>query len=293
MSLTKFDYYAPERVEDACRLLMEKGEGAMVMAGGTDLLIKIQRGLLKTQTLIDLQKIESIHDITFDKDKGLSIGAMARLNDVANHPVIKEKFPAVSEAALATANVQIRNMGTVVGNLCNAAPSADNAPVLMAMGAVVNLVRSNGERQIPLEAFFQGPGLTVIQKGEIVTSVFVPTPPAGSGASYQHISARGKVDISAVCVGVMLTMKGKTCQTARIVLGAVAPVPMRALRAEKVIEGNPISKEVLEKAGIEASKECKPISDLRAAAEYRKILVGVLTARAVNEAAKRASKKPN
>ena len=291
MSLTKFDYFAPKRVEEACQLLTEQGDGAMVMAGGTDLLIKIQRGLLKAKVIIDLQKIESIRDITFKKGKGLFIGATARLTDVANHPVIKEQFPAVADAALATANVQIRNMGTVVGNLCNAAPSADNAPVLIAMGAVVTLVSSDGERQVPLEEFFQGPGLTVINKGEILTSVFVPIPPQNSGTSYQHISARGKVDISAVGVGAMLTMKGDLCQTARIVLGAVAPVPMRALKAEKIVEGNPISKEILEKAGVEASKECEPISDVRAAAEYRKILVGVLTARAIDEATKRAFKK--
>ena len=291
MSLTRFDYYAPGNVEEACKLLTEKGDGTMIMAGGTDLLIKIQRGLLKTKAIVDLQKIESIRDITFKKGEGLFIGAMARLTDVANHPVINEKYPAVAEAAAATANVQIRNMGTVVGNLCNAAPSADNAPVLMAMGAVATLVSLNGERQVPLGDFFQGPGLTAIKKGEVLTSVFVPIPPAGSGASFQHLSARGKVDISAVCVGAMLSMKGKSCQTARIVLGAVAPVPMRALKAEKVVEGNSISKVLLERAGVEASKECKPISDVRASAEYRKILVGVLTARAIDEASNRAAEK--
>lgn len=291
MSLARFNYHAPGSIGEACKLLKEQGDGAVIMAGGTDLLIKIQRGLLKAKTVVSLQEIESIRETTFKKGKGLFIGAMARLTDVANHSTIKKEFPAVAEAALATANVQIRNMGTVVGNLCNAAPSADNAPVLIAMGAVVTLVSLDGERQVPLDDFFLGPGLTVMNEGEILASVFVPVPPPNTGVSYQHISARGKVDISAVGVGAMLTMKGETCQTARIVLGAVAPVPMRAVKTEKIIEGKQISKEILERAGVQASKECKPISDVRATAEYRKILVGVLTARAIDEASKRALMK--
>ena len=291
MSLSRFNYHAPGSIGEACKLLKEQGDGAVIMAGGTDLLIKIQRGLLKAKTVVSLQEIESIREITFKKGKGLFIGAMARLTDVANHSTIKKEFPAVAEAALATANVQIRNMGTVVGNLCNAAPSADNAPVLIAMGAVVTLVSLDGERQVPLDDFFLGPGLMVMNEGEILASVFVPVPPPNTGVSYQHISARGKVDISAVGVGAMLTMKGETCQTARIVLGAVAPVPMRAVKTEKIIEGKQISKEILERAGVQASKECKPISDVRATAEYRKILVGVLTARAIDEASKRALMK--
>jgi carbon-monoxide dehydrogenase medium subunit len=216
---------------------------------------------------------------------------MARLTDVGNHPEIKTKYSAVSKAALATANTQIRNMGTVAGNLCNAAPSADNAPVLMVMGAVVTLKSIKAERKVPLVEFFQGPGMTVIKKGEILTSIFVPEPPVGSGVSYQYLSARGKVDIAAVCVGAMVIMDGGICKDAKIVLGAVAPVPMRAKDAEKVVIGKRLSTELLEKLGLEASKESKPITDMRSSAEYRKILVAVLSARAVEEAAKNASKK--
>lgn len=291
MSLAKFEYYAPESVESACKLLTEQGEGAYLMAGGTDLLVKIHKGVLKAKAIIDLQKIKGIDGISYEKGKGLTIGAMACLTDVGNHPDIKAHYPSVSKAALATANTQIRNMGTVAGNLCNAAPSADNAPVLMAMGAVVTLKSVKGARQVPLDRFFQGPGMTVINNGEILTSIFVPEPPKGSGTSYQYLSARGKVDIAAVCVGVMLIMDGPVCKDAKIVLGAVAPVPMRAKEAEKVIIGNKVSTERLEKLRLEASRESKPITDMRASAEYRKILVAGLSARAVEEAAKNASKR--
>jgi CO/xanthine dehydrogenase FAD-binding subunit len=291
MSRTKFEYYTPDSVENACKLLTEQGDGAYVMAGGTDLLVKIHKGALKPKAIITLQKIKGIDGISYEKGKGLTIGAMARLTDVGNHPDIKTKYPAVSKAALVTANTQIRNMGTVAGNLCNASPSADNAPVLMVMGAVVTLKSAKGERQVPMNQFFQGPGMTVIKKGEILTSIFVPEPPNGSGTSYQFLSARGKVDIAAVCVGAMVIMDGATCKDAKIVLGAVAPVPLRAKEAEKVVTGHKLSTELLEKLGLEASRESKPITDMRASAEYRKILVAVLSARAVEEAAKNVSKK--
>ena len=291
MSLSKFEYFTPDSVENACKLLTEQGDGAFVMAGGTDLLVKIHKGALKAKAIIDLHKIKGIDGISYEKGKGLTIGAMARLTDVGNNPDIKAKYPAVSKAALATANTQIRNMGTVAGNLCNAAPSADNAPVLMVMGAVVTLKSVKGERKVPLDEFFQGPGMTVIKKGEILTSIFVPEPPDVSGTSYQYLSARGKVDIAAVCVGAMVVMDGGICKDARIVLGAVAPVPMRAKEAEKVVIGKRISTELLEKLGLEASKESKPITDMRSSAEYRKILVAVLSARAIEEAAKNVSKK--
>jgi CO/xanthine dehydrogenase FAD-binding subunit len=291
MSLSRFDYYAPEGIEDACRLLMELGGGAVVMAGGTDILLKIRRGLLKAKAVVDLQKIKGMNRISFEEGEGLTIGAMARLADVEIHPVIKDKYPAVADAARATANVQIRNMGTVAGNLCNAAPSAENAPVLIAMGAKVTLTAVKGQRELPLEEFFKGPGLTAIDEGEVLTSIHVPIPPAGSGASYKHISPRSKVDISAVGVGVMLTMNGDICEEAKIALGAVAPIPMRAIKAENVIKGGRISSDLLEKAGLEASGECAPITDVRATAEYRRKMVAVLTIRALNEANSRASQR--
>ncbi len=288
MRLSRFDYYAPDTIDEACRLADEMGQGAMFMAGGTDLLIKDKRNMIKLNAVIDIKRIRGLDEIRFDKKKGLVIGAAATLTAIENHPVIRKKYSAIADAAHATANVQIRNMASLAGNLCNAAPSAENAPVLMAMGAVVKLVSSKGTREVPLDEFFKGPGQTVMNKGEILTAVNVPVPPAGSGASYQHISARGKVDISAVGVGVMLIMKEDICQDARIFLGAVAPVPMMAVNAQDVVRGRTITEELLENAGLEASKECRPITDMRATAEYRKLMVAVLTARAIDESRRRS-----
>jgi carbon-monoxide dehydrogenase medium subunit len=189
------------------------------------------------------------------------------------------------------ANVQIRNMGTVAGNLCNAAPSADNAPPLMAMGAEVTLTGMRGDRRIRVEELFMGPGMTVLEPGEIMTSIFVPLPPPHSGASYERISARGKVDIAAVSVGVMLIMEDETCRQARIALGAVAPVPMRARKAENILKGKRLTQGLIEKAADQAARESRPISDVRASAAYRNRMVSVLTGRAIKKAHAGARKR--
>jgi carbon-monoxide dehydrogenase medium subunit len=291
MAMPKFEYFAPESLDEACKLLMKKGDRACVLAGGTDLMVKIHHRMIEPTAVIGLKKIEGLDRISLDKKEGLTIGATALLADVAAHPAIQKRYPAIAYAAGETANVQIRNMGTVAGNLCNAAPSADNAPTLIAMGAEVVLKSMGGERRLPLDQFFKGPALTAIEPEEILTAIFVPPPPPRSGTSYQHISARGKVDMSAVGVGVMVTMNGEVCKEARIALGAVAPIPMRASGTEKLLRGKKLTPDLFEKAGIQAAKESKPISDMRASAEYRRKMVAVLTKRALLEAKKRVPKE--
>jgi len=290
MGSSRFDYHSPGSVEEASRLLLDLGEGACVLAGGTDLLVKCNHGMIHPKAVVSLNAIEELRSITFNRKRGLTIGAGARLAEVEAHPDIRRRYPAVAYAASVTANTQIRNMGTVAGNLCNAAPSAENAPALMAMRAEVVLLGQDGERRLPLESFFKGPGQTALEPGEILTSIFVPLPAPRCGASYRHISARGKVDISAVCVGAMVTLGRNACDEVRIVLGAVAPVPMRAKKAERILQGRKPTTERIEQAAEQALKESRPISDLRASAAYRKAMVRVLTKRAVQEALQRAQK---
>lgn len=290
MTLPSFEYIAPETLEEVCAILKEKGERAKVMAGGTDLLLKMRHRLIEPKTIISIKKIRSLRGIVHKKGEGLTIGAGALLSEVAAHVDIRRFFPAIAYAASETANVQVRNMGTLVGNLCNAAPSADNAPTLLVMEAQVLIMGTEGERRVPMMRFFKGPGLTALEPGEIVTAVHVPWPQPHSGAAYQHISARGKVDISAVGVAAMVVMVGAECKEVRIALGAVAPVPMRALGAERSIRGKPITRETVKAAAHAAAKECKPISDVRASAEWRRQMVGVLTERALLEAMERATR---
>jgi len=288
MTRSGFDYYAPDSIEGAVDLLADIGENAFVMAGGTDLLIKKRHGLISPDAVVALRKIKGLDRISVHRKKGLIIGATALLADVAAHPAIQKKYPAIANAAQNTANVQVRNMGTVVGNLCNASPSADNAPALLAMGATLSIAGPEGNRTLPLEDFFQGPGINALQPAEIVTSLSVPPPPPKSGAAYVHLSARGKIDCSAASVGAMVVMNGRKVNNAMIFIGACAPIPMRAPKAEKIVINKIFTEKLADRAGITASKEALPITDVRATEDYRITIVAVLTKRALVLAHKRS-----
>ena len=291
MRLPHFDYSGPTTLAEALRLLAEKGPGARVLAGGTDLIIRMRHGLVKPSAIIHLGGIAVLRVITYKLKTGLSIGAAATLAEVAGHPDIRRRYPAVAYAAGETANVQVRNLGTVGGNLCNAAPSADNAPTLMALGAEMVLAGPQGERRVALEQFFKGPGQTVLTPGEILTAIQVPTPPPHSGAAYQQVSARGRVDICAASVGAAVVFEGENCKDIRIFLGAVGPTPLRALLTEDLVRGKAWAPELIAQAGEKAAGEARPITDMRASADYRRQMVGVLTRRALLEAQKRAGKR--
>jgi CO/xanthine dehydrogenase FAD-binding subunit len=290
MRLPRFEYIAPRSLGEALKLLSAKEEGTYLMAGGTDLVVKMNHGMARPKKIIALKEIQGLDQISFDPNKGLTIGATVLLSHICSHPLIQEKFPALAYAPSQMANVQIRNMGTLAGNLCNASPSADNAPTLMAMGAEVLLRSADGERRLALEEFFVGPGRSAMAPEEIMTAIFVPIPPPRSGASYKRISARGKVDMAAVCVGVMVALEGQICKEAKIVLGAVAPVPMRAKKAEALLQGKELTQDLFVSAGDLASDEARPISDVRANSEYRKKMVSILTRRALEEAHEIAAK---
>ena len=210
MPAAQFDYIAPTTVHEAVAALVKGGRDTRVMAGGTDLIVKIRHRMLFPKCIVNLKRIAGLDAITDDKKNGLTIGATALLADVAAHKGIRRHYPTVAEAAGATANVQVRNMGTVVGNLCNASPSADNAPTLMAMAATVDIAGPTGSRSVLLDQFFQGPGITALKAGEIVTAVRVPPPVAGSGTAYHSLSQRGKLDCSAVGVGTMVVLEGRS-----------------------------------------------------------------------------------
>ncbi len=288
MRLSHFDFYEPATIEEVIGLLRSKGPDARVMAGGTDLLNKIRVRALAPKTIIGLKRIEGLDKIIFDERTGLTIGATALLADVARHPDILEHYPDVAQAARGTANVQVRNMGTVVGNLCNASPSADNAPTLLAMNAQVLIRGAAGERKLALDQFFKGPGMTALGPHEIVTAVCVPVPPANAGTAYLSLSARGKLDCTAVGAGVMVIANGPVCEDMRLFIAACGPTPLRAPKTEDLVRGRELTEELLEKAGVQACEESRPITDLRASAGYRTKIVAVLIRRAVKQAHEKA-----
>ncbi|WP_372681533.1 xanthine dehydrogenase family protein subunit M [Desulfosarcina sp.] len=291
MPAAQFDYIAPTTIDQAVAALVNGGRDTRVMAGGTDLIVKIRHRMLFPKCIVNLKRIAGLDAITVDKKTGLAIGATALLADVAAHKGIRRHYPTVAEAAGSTANVQVRNMGTVVGNLCNASPSADNAPTLMAMAATVDITGPSGSRRMPLDRFFQSPGVTALEAGEIVTAVRVPPPPAGSGTAYHSLSQRGKLDCSAVGVGTMIVLDGDRCTDARIIVGACAPVPMRTPEAEKTLIGKRMTDDLIRRAAQTASQETSPITDVRASASYRWKMVAVLAIRALTDARQMALRK--
>jgi CO/xanthine dehydrogenase FAD-binding subunit len=281
MSLPRFSYLHPKSLKEACLMLAEHEEKARILAGGTDLLIKMQHRIVQPEYIIGISNIPGTDYIRIENHQ-LTIGANAKIASVGQDPQIQQYFPALAYAASVTATVQIRNMGTVVGNICNASPAADTATALLVYDAGVVVMHTEGQRILPLSDFFRGPGITALEPGEIVKEVILPLTSGLSGSNYQKLSARSKVDIAAVGVSAcLLADETEVVTAARIAIGAAAPVPKRIHRAEKTLEGKKITPELIKRAAQITMDEASPITDTRASAQYRKKMVDVLTQRAL------------
>lgn len=283
MYLPDIDYYAPDSVEEVCQKLSEFGSRAMILAGGTDIITKMKNEVIAPEILVSINKLDELKKIEYVSGKGLVIGTRATHNELAFSEVIRDKYPSVSEAASKLAANQVRNVGTVGGNISNAVPSADLPPILIALDSTVTVVSPSGTRTCPLEEVIIAPGQCSYEQGEVMTEVVIPDH-GFTGSNYIKFGLRRSGALAVVGVAASVKMDGKVIKDARIVLGAVAPKPMRAVEAEKHIIGKEVSEELLEQAGQIASGECKPISDMRASAEYRCHLVGVFTKRALTSA---------
>jgi len=283
MIIPEFEYVSPQSVQEACALLVQYGDSARVLAGGSDLLVKMKDGLMKPAYLVSLKNLDSLKAIRYETGTGVIIGARATHNEVMNNRLLQEKYRSVCEAAHSMAADQIRNIGTVGGNLVNAVPSADLPPILIALDARARIVGSSGERTIALEDFFLGPGKTVLEKGEILAEIIIPDQPT-TGSNYIKFGLRRAGALAVAGVASSVTVSDGTCRDVRVVLGAVAPTPMRARQAENVLRGKKISRELIDEAGRIAAAESKPISDIRGSIEYRRNLVNVLTRRSLKAA---------
>ena len=284
MSLPQFTFLMPTSLSEACSLLEEHQGKIKIKAGGTDMIVRLSHRAVKPDFLMALKKIPDLNQISYSPEAGLNIGALALLREVEISPIILEQAPMLARAARATATVQIRNMGTVMGNVCNASPSADNIPTLVAMNAVIVASSGDKEREIPIDEFFLGPGRSALQANEIATAIKVPKVAAKSGVSYQKISPRSKVDIAAVNIGAMITLdKADKCAAVRISMGAVGPTPLRAKQAEEYLRGRELTKESLTEAAILVRDESRAISDIRSTAFYRDEMTGVLLTRGLEE----------
>jgi carbon-monoxide dehydrogenase medium subunit len=279
----RFDYYEPRTVEEACRLLFEFGSDASILAGGTDLIPKMKNGLTMPKVIVNIKKIPDLDFVRGGGETVLSIGALTPISELATHPLLSERFPVITTAARSIGSLQVRNLATLGGNLCNGAPSADMAPGLLVMDALMKVAGPSGNREMPLEEFFMGPGRVNLGKGELLTEICVPFPPANTKQLYLKHTVRRAMDIAIVGVAVSLSFEEKTdvCRKARIALGAVAPTPVRAKRTEEIILGKRLMEIPLIRVGDMVSQEVTPITDVRGSAGYRSDMVSKLTLKAI------------
>ena len=287
-----FDYYAPRTTQEAVALLRELGEFARPIAGGTDLVVQMKEGRTKfhyPDMVVSLAGISEMQGIEFNEGDGLRIGAGTRLADVAASPVIRKRYPALAEGAVVVGSIQTMNMGTIGGNVCNAAPSADTAPALLAYEAQAVIVGRDGRRSMPIEEFFRGPGETALEPGELLAELRLPAPPPNTSGAYRRHTPRKQMDIAVVGVATVMTIDSGTISRARIALGAVGPTPLRARQAEAALEGAHPGGDAFARAAVAAAAECSPISDVRGSAEFRRHLVRVMTERLARDAVRVAA----
>ena len=279
--LPRFDYLAPKTVREACLLLSKYGSKAKVIAGGTDLLVSMKRKKISPQYVVNIKDIPELDYIHYGQESGLKIGALASLQSIAMSPIIRDKFRLLATACNKIGIPQVRNMGTIGGNICNGGPSQDSIPSLFVLDAQLKLVSLQVTRIVPITKFFIGPFQTALNEAEILTEIVIPPPPPGSDGCYQWFTKVTEVDETLVGVAVLMTLDstGSICKEIKIGLCSVAPTPIRAKQAEETLRGQKIESKIIEQAARVAAEKTKP----RSRADYRRQMTSVLVKRAVTE----------
>jgi len=288
--MKNFEYLEPKSVGAACRLLSKHNGDAKVFAGGAHLMILMKQGLYQPKTLINIKKIGSLSGIDFDPKKGLTIGALVTHREIETSAVIREQFPVLSNVEREVANIRVRTMGTVGGNLASGEPLTDLSQIFIALDGKVKIAKPKGSRTIAVEELFVDFYETSLAQDEILTHVTLPPLPPRSGIEYIRFSSSSVVDKPSVGVAVRMTLEktGAACRTARIVLGCVGPTPVRAKRAEALLSEKQLTADLLAELGEIASEECSPTADLRGSERYKRAVVRALVRRAAAKAHERA-----
>jgi len=280
-----YEYHRPRSLDEALRLRAEIPDSRYI-AGGTDVMVQIRGRVSRPAALISLSSIPELHGVTID-DNGARIGAMTRIVELVEHRALRERYPVLVEAALRLGSPQIRNVATVGGNLCNASPCADTATPLLALEARLRLRGAAGERELPLEQLFLGPGETCLAPGELLAEVVLPPPAPAARATFQK-KGRVRMDLALASATVLVELDGAVCRRARVAAGSVAPTPLRHKQAESMLAGQTLTPDVLAAAGKAAAGGVSPISDVRCTAEYRRELIAVYVKRALEELSARS-----
>jgi len=273
--------FAPKSVKEAISLLSEYGEKAEIMAGGTDLLVMMKRGDALPEYWINMEGLKDLEYIRYDDKEGLRIGARTPIHAVVESPLIRDRFEIIAQAARTLGTPTIRRQATIGGNLCNAAPSADMAPALIVLGAQLKIEGNDGRKVMAVEGFFTGPGETRLNRSEILTEIQVPDPLPNSRSVYLKQTRTRGADLALVGVAAMAILDSNVIEDVKIALGAVAPTPIRAKKAEATLKGMKPDDRLLETCAEAALHESDPIDDVRSSADYRKKLIRVLVKRAI------------
>jgi len=282
------DYEKAESVEEAVRLLAAGGGSARAMAGGTDLLPKARGGVFETNLIVDVKAIPELNVLSYDSGKGLTLGAAVPCYKIYSDADVKAHYPGLLDAATLIGGIQIQGRASIGGNLCNAVPSADSIPALIALGATANIEGPDGSRQVAVEDFCTGPSKNVLKTGELLVSLSIPAPAANSGARYLRFIPRNEMDIAVAGVGVSVELDNGNFKSARLALAAVGPTPLFVKAVGAALAGKPANDETIAAAGQIAKDAATPITDMRGTVEYRKHLCDVLTRRALSTAINRA-----
>jgi carbon-monoxide dehydrogenase medium subunit len=288
--MKNFDYLEPKTVGAACRLLAKHNGNAKVFAGGAHLTILMKQGLYQPKVLINIKKIPALQGIRFDSRKGLTLGALVTHREIETSAVVREQYPVLAEAEREVANIRVRNMGTVGGNLASGEPLTDLSQIFIALDGRLEIAGPKDTRTIAVEELFVDFYQTSLSDDEIVTRVMLPPLPPRSGIEYIRFSSSSVVDKPSVGVAVRMTLEksGAVCRTVRVIMGCVGPTPVRALGAEGLLVGKAATPELIEEAGAMASQECHPTDDLRGSERYKRAVVRALVRRAAATAYQRA-----
>jgi len=285
-----FGYVSAKDIGDAVAALAEHGAKAKILAGGTDLLVELKHAVHSPQIIVDVSRLRELKEIAVKND-GLHIGALATHGDIMASHVIQGMFPALVDAAHSIGAVQTRNLGTLGGNLITCVPSMDSGPTLMALDASVTVANAEGQRRMTLAELFGGPRKTSLKPGDLLVDIVIPKENLNKPAGFEKFGLRKGQALALVNAAAALFVDKGKFKAPRIALGAVAPVVIRAPKAEAYLEGRAINAEAMTEAGRIAATEAKPITDFRASAEYRRDLIAVLVKRALTTAHARAAAK--
>lgn len=281
--LPKFKYFRPKNLEETLNLFDKYEEQAKLLAGGTDLIVKMKDRVIEPKYIIDMSNLKELRFIS-KANNTIRVGALTTLREIETSPLIREHVYVLSDAVKKMASWQIRNLGTIGGNLCNASPAADTAPPLLILEAKLKLNSSEGKRIVPVDQFFIDPGETILKNNELLTEIQIPIISENSGAAFLKLGRRAAYTLSIVSVATLAIVKDGIFKDVRIALGSVAPTPIRARKTEDEFKGLPATTDAIEKNCSYIVEDISPISDVRASAEYRKGMSIVLTKRALIEA---------